>query len=149
MKKTMLIVMMVIGFVLVLGCTTPPKPAAASTTTDDAFRETYNRYKNDLILEGAEKYTVVKGDMLSRISRTKYNNGFYFPVIMLASSDVVLDHDKIEPGMVLTIPNLQRNLDDPKAHAAIKKVLVDIAKIEDNRGRPQDADGLRNLANSL
>ena len=68
---------------------------------------------------------------------------------MLASKDVVLDPDKIEPGMELTVPDLQKNLDSPKARANIKKYLGEIAKVEEDRGRSQDAEGLKDLADSL
>jgi len=67
----------------------------------------------------------------------------------LASRDVVVDADKIVPGMKLTIPNLQKNLDDPKARAKIKAFLLDVAKIEDSRHRPETAKGLRELSASM
>ena len=143
MKKVIFTALVVMGLALVVACKSQPK------TIDEQFKSIYDRYKKDLILDGAEKYTVKSGDTLSAISRSKYQNGFYFPVIMLASSDVVLDHDKIEPGMELTVPDLQKNLDDAKARANIKKYLGDVAKLEDDRDRPQDAEGLRNLAGTL
>jgi hypothetical protein len=68
---------------------------------------------------------------------------------MLASSDVVLDPDKIEPGMNLTVPDLDRNLNDPKARKSLKNFLVEIADIYDRRNRSQDANGLRDLSASL
>ena len=144
MKRTMLVAMLLIGIALVSACKSQPK-----AVTDDTFREIYDRYKKDLILDGAEKYTVVSGDTLSAIARTQYHQGFYFPIIMLASSDVVLDPDKIAPGMELTVPDIQKNLDDAKARSSIKKFLGEIAKLEDNRNRPHDAEGLRELADSL
>jgi len=66
----------------------------------------------------------------------------------MASQTVVKDQDKIVPGMKLTIPRLQANLDDPKARASIKKYILEIASLTE-RKRPRDAAGLRNLANSL
>jgi LysM repeat protein len=159
MKKVA--VVLALAFVLVIACTTQPKPAPTPApasapasiepqTPEEAVLKTiYDRYRGNLILDGAAKYTVVSGDMLSRISRTQYDNGFYFPVIMLASTDVVLDPDKIEPGMVLTIPDLQRNLNDANARANIKNFLGEIAVLSDERHRPQDAQGLRALADSL
>jgi hypothetical protein len=143
MKKTILFAILAVCLALVFACKTQPK------STEEALKGIYDRYQNDLILDGAEKYTVVKGDMLSALSRRYYDNGFYFPVIMLASSDVVVDPDKIEPGMELTIPNLQKNLDDPKARENIKNFLGEIAKLEDDRNRKADAEGMRKLANSL
>jgi len=102
----------------------------------------------DIILAGAETYTVVKGDTLSKISRGKYQNGFYYPLIMMASADVVSDQDVLEPGMVLTVPNLRANLNDARAKQSMKKYFLDIADITARR-RPADAEGLRNLAGSL
>ena len=143
-KTAVLVAALALCFTLAAACTSQPK------TIEEALKSVYDRYYNDLILEGASTYTVVSGDTLSAISRSKYdNNGFYFPVIMLASKDVVIDPDKIEPGMVLTIPDLQRNLDSPRARANIKSFLGEIAKIEDDRSRSQTAQGLRDLANSL
>jgi hypothetical protein len=141
-KKAMLITLLALGFVLIFACKNTPK-------TDEAFKDAYDRHYNDLILDGAQTYTVVRGDMLARISRKFYNNGFYFPIIMLASRDIVLDPDKITPGMQLTIPDLQKNFADPKAKASIKNFLREIAVIEDERNRPLDAEGLRELADSL
>jgi nucleoid-associated protein YgaU len=130
-------------FVLAAACTSQPK------SVEDALRNVYDRYYSDLILEGATTYTVVSGDMLSAISRNQYDNGFYYPVIMLASKDVVVDPDKIEPGMELIVPDLQKNLDSPRARANIKRFLGEVAKIEEDRNRPNDAQGMRNLADTL
>jgi len=142
-KTAVLLAALALCCALAAACASQPK------TLEEALRSIYERHYNDLILEGASTYTVVQGDMLSAISRDKYDNGFYFPVIMLASKDVVIDPDKIEPGMELTIPDLQKNLDDPKAKANIKSFLGEIAKLEEDRGRPENTQGLRSLANSL
>ena len=114
----------------------PPPPAPA-----------VQRYQ-DIIIDGAQNHTVVSKDTLSDLSRHFYKNGYYFPLIMLASRDVE-DPDKIEPGMTLVIPNLQRNLDDATARAKIKSFLREISVLNNNRGRPLDAEGLRELSNSL
>jgi len=102
----------------------------------------------DLILDGAETYTVVRGDTLTKISRNKYKNGFYYPIIMMASSNVVKDQDKITPGMRLTIPRLEANLNDSRAKESMKKYFLEIASITE-RKRPRDAAGLRSLVNSM
>jgi len=131
-------------FVLTVGCKTAPKSA------EEAFKNIYERYYADLILDGAETYTVQSGDTLAHIARSsEYNSGFYYPIIMLASKDVVLDPDKIEVGMELIIPDLQKNLDNPRSRASIKKFLGEVAKIEDDRERAETANGLRNLAASI
>jgi len=146
-KKIILAMVLILSVMVVMACAS--KPITTQQETDDALKKVYQKYKNDLIIDGAEPYTVVSGDTLSRISREKYNNGFYFPLIMLASSEIVLDPDRIDPDMVLTVPDLQVNLDDAKARGRIKSFLGDIAKIEDRRNRPADAQGLRDLAASL
>jgi hypothetical protein len=102
----------------------------------------------DIILDGAETYIVVWGDTLTKISRSKYRNGFYYPLIMMASNNAVKDQDKIEVGTILVVPKLQANMDDPKAKESMKKFFLEIAVITE-RKRPRDAAGLRNLANSL
>ena len=147
MKRFVITAMAVCLALVFVDCKSQPK------TNDDAFKDVYDRYKSGLILDGAGSYTVKSGDTLAHIARDQYagfdHSGFYFPVIMLASSDVVLDPDKIQPGMKLTIPDLQRNLDDSRAKEQIKSYLNEIAKIEDDRNRPLDAQGLRDLSNSL
>jgi hypothetical protein len=154
MKKAVLCVVLIMSVLLVMSCkTTKGAGAGAGGTTttvnDDTFRRIYDRYWGDLILDGAQSYTVKSGDRLVDISRSLYSNPYYYPVIMLASKDVVVDQDKIQPGMELTIPDLQRNLDDPRAKASIKGVIVDCAKVEDDRGRADTARGLREHGNSL
>jgi hypothetical protein len=105
----------------------------------------------DLILEGARAYTVVRSDTLSRISRRHYgnDNGYFFPLIMLASRGVVSDPDYIEPGMVLAIPDLQKNLNDPGARRKIKEFLNEIAAVYNRKGKAVTRDRLQALANSL
>ena len=105
-----------------------------------------------LVLDGAEIYTVVKADTLSHIARLKYGgiNGYYYPLIIMASRDIVEDQDLIEPNTILTIPNLQANLDDARARASMKNFFLEIAEItEREHKRPRDAVELRKLANSL
>jgi len=126
--------------------------ACASLPTESVYvpppQQSSDAAYPDIILDGAESYTVVRGDTLTKISRSRYRNGFYYPLIMMASSNVVEDQDKIEVGTILTIPKLQANLDDPKARESMKKFFLEIAAITE-RKRPRDAAGLRNLANSL
>lgn len=112
-----------------------PAPAAPARTTD-------------LILDGAGTYTVVNGDTLSKLSQAKYKNSFYYPLIMMASKDIVKDQDFILPGMVLTIPVLQANLNDSRARESMKKFFLEVANITD-RKRPEDAAGLRKLVKEM
>jgi len=132
----------------------PPAPApAAPTPPPEPPKAAAPSRATDLILDGAEKYTVVKGDTLSRISRRKYQNGFYWPLIMMASPsawkafNMNQDQDLIEPGMALIVPNLKANLNDARARESMKKFFLETAGITE-RKRPKDAAGLRKLANS-
>jgi hypothetical protein len=143
MKKIAVSLILVISVMLIASCKT------AKSVPDETFKNIYDKYYDGLIFDGVKRYTVKKGDTLTSISNAFYGSGFYFPLIMLASRNVVLDHDKILPGMVLLIPNLQINMDDPKARESIKGVIMDSAAIEDSRGRRDTAAGLRNHANSL
>ena len=157
MKKLFIGMTVCISVMLVLSCASKPpravvdddSPITTQEQINDALREVYNEYRSDLILTGAKSYNVVSGDTLSAISRREYKDGFYFPLIMLASSDVVLDPDKIKPGMKLTVPDLQRNLNDAKAKGRLKSFLQEIADVEVRRNRPRDAEGLRKLADTL
>jgi hypothetical protein len=166
MKKVVLCLALILSFFLLFACASVPsasEPAppsssapvsspastpAASTPTPPPSNAASSSLTTDLVLDGAETYTVVWGDTLSKISRNKYRNGFYYPLIMMASSNVVKDQDKITPGMRLIIPNLQANLNDSRARASIKRYILEIASLTE-RKRPRDAAGLRNLANSL
>ena len=143
MRKVSLVMLILIA-VLVASC-----KSTGSSVNDDTFRRIYNKYSGDLILDGAQKYTVKSGDSLTSISRSFYGDGYYYPLIMLASKDVVADPDKIQPGMVLTIPDLDKNLSNARSTGSIKGVIRDCAGIEDSRGRTATAQGLRNIAASL
>ena len=145
MKKSVFFLTLIISVVLVVSCGS----MSGGKVTDDTFRAIYDKYKDGdgLILDGAQRYIVKDGDTLVDIARSFYGDGFYYPVILLASRDVVLDMDEIQPGMELTIPNLQRNLSERKA--TIKGVMLDCAVAEDTRNRSGTADGLRDLANTL
>ena len=148
MKRTVFLVALLVCAALVFACKSQPKSIAAQTPEEQALKDVYDQYRSGLILDGAAKHTVIKDETLSQISRTKYKNGLYFPIIMLASSNVVLDPDKIEPGMVLTLPDIQKNLDNARAKANMKEFFLEIAKTYDDRNRHEDAEALRELANS-
>jgi len=145
MRKIALFAVLVVGVMLIVSCAS----MTSGEVNDETFRRIYSRYSSDLILDGATQYTVRGGDTLVNISRSLYHDPYYYPVIMLASRDVVLDPDKIQPGMVLTIPDLQRNMANARSRAAIKGVIEDCARIEDDRGRSATAAGLRQHAQGL
>jgi hypothetical protein len=168
MKKILFTLALVTGFFVLFACTSappPPDPAPAPAPEQPKAPEPAPapapapvatpappppERASDLILDGAETYTVVRKDTLSYIAKLKYgsNNGFYYPLIMMASRDLVEDQDYIEPGMVLTIPRIQPNLNDARAKASMKKFFLELADITERQcKRPQDAAGLRKLAN--
>ncbi|MDR1900153.1 MAG: hypothetical protein LBQ55_09105 [Treponema sp.] len=133
----------------------PPPPSAPTPAPEPVpeptVEQVYETYSGDLILEGAKPYTVGRADTLSKITRANYGgkNGYFFPIIMLASRETVTDPDLIEPGMVLTVPDLQKNLDDPGARAKLKEFLNEIAGVYDRKGQADTRDQLRALAASL
>jgi len=119
------------------------------TVTDDTFKTIYSRYSSDLIMEGTRSYTVVAGDTLHHIAANYYPDGYYYPVILLASRDVLVDPHKIQVGMVLTVPDLEANLSTPSSRAAVKGVIYDCSNIERSRDWIDGANALREIADSL
>lgn len=131
MKK---MVLLAISTILVfVSCASSPEKAAEvqQAEVNQAFEEVYGHFEKLLILDGAKDYKVKYGDTLSKIAKDFYgdDNGYYFPLIMLASSDRVLDPDLIEPGMVLTVPDLQKNLTDASVHESLKTFFTEIADV--------------------
>jgi hypothetical protein len=146
MKKTCLLALAFAA--ALLGACKSTAPVEAQEDVSLSFGTVYSKYENRLILDGATDYEVVPGDTLTRISRSKYGptNGYYFPLIMLASNDVVKDPDLIEPGMHLSIPDLQRNLDDSGARHAMKDFFIEIAEVYEKKSTSEERTVLRNLA---
>jgi hypothetical protein len=101
--------------------------------------------QSGIILDGAVNYTVKKGDTLSGIARQFYQDGSYYPLIMMAS-DGISDIDKIYPNMKLIIPNLRTNLNNPTAKESINRYFLQIANLEDQRGRTKTATLIRTHA---
>jgi hypothetical protein len=158
MKNLVICLLFCLSFFVLFACGTQPPapaptyepapdPAPAPTPPPEPPKAAAPSRATDLILDGAETYIVVRRDTLSRISRRKYQNGFYWPLIMMASPGIVEDQDLIEPGMALTIPKLQANLNDARARESMKKYFLETASITE-RKRPKDAAGLRKLANA-
>jgi hypothetical protein len=103
----------------------------------------YNRHSSGVILDGATNYTVISGDTLINIGRRMYQDGTYYPLIMMVSG-VVLDPDLIYPGTNLVIPDLRLNMNDPSARQSINRYFLNIARIEEQRGRSGNAELIRN-----
>ena len=161
MKKFIFCVLIAAAF---LSCKTTSGPKIEGEVTqekvNDALTQIYDTYRTKLDMSGAQDYTVVRGDTLSQITRNYYgtltgvgdsgpNNGFYFPVIMMASESKIVDPDLIEPGMKMKIVDLKKNLDNPSARKAIKDCLNDVAYVYNKKGNTATEDGLKKLANSL
>ena len=127
---------------------------------DKALEQIFSAFSSKLDLSGADNYTVVSGDYLVQITQKYYggltgvgkagtSNGFYFPIVMLASGNIIVDPDLIEPGMKLTIPDLKKNLADSNARKAIKNCLKDVSYIYNKKGHSDTEKGLVALSNSL
>ena len=55
----------------------------------------------------ARMYTVKSGDSLSKIAKEMYGDAMKYPVIFEANRPLLSHPDKIYPGQVLRIPNLE------------------------------------------
>jgi LysM repeat protein len=165
-KKISIVLLIALTAFMALSCKTAPSgpPTIEGEVTQEkvnsALDQIYDTYRTKLDFTGAQDYTVVKGDTLSAITRKYYgsltgvgdagpSNGFYFPVIMLASDSHIVDPDLIEPGMKLKIVDLQKNLSNPVSKQAIKDALNDVSYVYDKKDRPAERDGLKKLSNSL
>jgi hypothetical protein len=170
--KKVLVFLFAAAALIGLSCKSAPviKPTDSEVTIEgevtqekvnEALEKIYDIYFNKLDYSGAQSYTVASGDVLNQITRRFYGdlkdvgdagsrNGFYFPILMLASSNAgIVDPDFIEPGMQLTIPDLKKNLANPVAKKAIKDFLKDVAYIYDKKGHSATEKGLVELSDSL
>jgi len=144
MKKIFLAALLIVSIMLAVSCKSPPKDV------DEQYKNLYDA-NTGLDLTGASTYTVKKGDTLSEISKEAYHDGFYYPIIMLASRGVVINPDKILPGMELTLPDLERNKANPTSRKTMKNCLNGFATIEKNKDNPNKGliDGFRKRADEL
>jgi len=144
MKKVILLAAFVLCVMLTVSCKSCPKDV------DDQYRSLYDA-NTGLDFTGAGTYTVKSGDTLSEISRHAYNDGYYYPIIMLASRGVVINPDKIRPGMILTLPDLELNKANEKSRKSMKNCLNGFAEIEKNKKTPNQGliNGFRKHADEL
>ena len=166
--KKIFICLLVMTALIGMACKTGPTSSGATIEgevtqkkVNDALGQIYNTYRAKLDMTGVQNYTVVSGDTLSQITRKYYgsltdvgeagpNNGFYFPVLMLASDGShIVDPDLIEPGMVLKIVDLKINLANASSRKAIKDCLNEVAYVYNRKGSASMEEGLKKLANSL
>ena len=140
--------------------TEAPRPATPAPQTNVPAQAPVSLV-NGLDMTGAQRYVVLDGDTLNDITRRFYgqltgvgvagtNNGFYYPILMMASPEAnIADPDLIFPNMSLNIPDLRRNLANPASREAIRNFLRQVADIYDRKDIPVESEGLRRLANSL
>jgi hypothetical protein len=138
----------VIGFTALLaGCENNPKPKPPPPPPPaepvQEYHDAYLRHHNDIILDRAQRYTVQRRDSLVSIAKRFYQDGSFYPLIF-AASDEVADPDKIELGIILIIPDLALNLNDAKAKKSLDELMLEMAAIEESRGRKKTAEMLRN-----
>jgi len=144
MRKIIFTAALIICVMLTVSC------ASAKKDMDEQYKNLYDA-NTGLDFTGAGTYTVKKGDTLSEISRHAYDDGFYYPVIMLASQGVVINPDKIQPGMTLTIPDLEKNKANTNSRKSMKNCLNGFANIEKSKANPDKGliDGFRKRADEL
>jgi hypothetical protein len=129
---------------------TPPVSLSLPSNSDEAYRLIFRTFSPGIILEGSRLYIVQYGDTLSQIALQNYGNSRYFPLIAAASSNVVTDPELIMLDSTLTVPDLQRNLDNSAARQNLKSLLKETARVYSNRGVYYDtAQTISNLADSL
>jgi hypothetical protein len=159
MKKWTLVLVAAVFMGMVWSCASTGQAAQGGdpvadglTQEEQIFLDIYEEHRGGLILDGATSYVVQRGDMLVNIARSQYgsNNPYFFPLIMIASTKVVIDPNLLKPGDVLSVPNLKRNLDDPSARAQLKKLMIDFApQWKGHSVSDADREGLKNAAAGL
>lgn len=158
MKRFIVVSLTVLSIVLLASCGTVPKSQDASGASEEgaqteknAFDKVYTQAHGKLSEEGAKTYIVQSGDTLTAITKRFYgeDKGYYFPMIMAASSDVVTNPDLIVPGMELSIPDYDANMNNPKIRSALKGVFKDVASIYSKQGKDSMKEHLLEVADSL
>jgi hypothetical protein len=142
MKRVLRGAAVFLAVLVAVSCKSTPDSTASGESNEAEFLVVYSGY-DGIILDGAIQYNIVYGDTLTQLARTYYgevaqrdfgdDGGYFFPLIMFASRDVVADPDKILPGHTLTIPDLQLNLDDPTSRSQLKSMLLDIAIVYNDK----------------
>ncbi|WP_294429936.1 LysM peptidoglycan-binding domain-containing protein [uncultured Treponema sp.] len=147
MKKIVIALMAAIATIGMISCastSTMDDSAKKQAEINKSFDKVYTTYADALVLEGAEVYQVKKGDTLTSITKTFYagkdENGYYFPLIMLASRNVVSDPELITPGMKLTIPNFDANINDKAVALKLKPYFKDLAEVYRQKATPAAED---------
>lgn len=152
MKKIVLLALSLITVFGMISCTTTSTmdPAALKQAAiNKSFDQVYSSHAGNLVMDGAKTYVVKKGDTLTSLTKTFYagddENGYYFPIIMLASRDVVSDPELITPGMKLTIPNFEKNIKDKAVAKKMSVFFRDLTGVYRQKDTPAAADILPHL----
>ena len=147
MKKLILTILSVVATFGILSCSSTSNmddAAKKQAAINKSFEKVYSSYASALVLEGAETYEVQKGDTLTSITKKFYagkdENGYYFPLIMLASHNVVSDPELITPGMKLTIPNFDANINDKAVAKKLSPYFKDLAGVYKEKATPAAED---------
>lgn len=153
MKKIAIIFLSMITAFAMLSCSSTPSTmdegAARQAAINQSFDKVYGAHASSLNLDGAKTYTVKKGDTLTSITKKFYagkdENGYYFPLIMLASRNVVSDPELITPGMKLTIPDFDKNISDKANGKKFSSYFRDLSGVYKQKDTPAAADILPHL----
>ncbi|MCR4822588.1 MAG: LysM peptidoglycan-binding domain-containing protein [Treponema sp.] len=147
MKKILVTLLSLFAVFGLLSCSSTSHMDEASkkqAAINQSFEKVYSSYYSALVLEGAETYEVKEGDTLTAITKKFYagkdENGYYFPLIMLASHNVVKDPELIRPGMKLTIPNFDANINDKAVAKNLKPYFKDLAGVYKEKATPAAED---------
>jgi hypothetical protein len=60
--------------------------------------------KSEDVEDSGERWTVEKGDTLSKVAKAFLGNGGRWPEIAQLNRDIIVDANKIRPGMILKMP---------------------------------------------
>ena len=141
MKKAIFFLLLSIAiFYLFTSCpTSPPSPKEEPQRIEEApVKEPEQPKLTEPVPEAepktvsVKKYTVVKGDILSRIALKHFGSldrAYYFPIIMVMNEGIIKHPDKIRPGMTLNIPDFQEFMAHPEYRQKAKSQFEQCIKI--------------------
>ena len=141
MKKAIFFLLLSIAvFSLFTSCaTSPPPPKEEPQQIEEApAKEPEQPKPKEPVPEekpktvSVKKYTVVKGDILSRIALKHFGSldrAYYFPIIMVMNKGIIKHPDKIRPGVVLNIPDFQEFMAHPEYRQKAKSQFEQCIKL--------------------
>ena len=141
MKKVIFFLLLSIAvFSLFTSCaTSQPSPKEEPQQIEEApAKEPEQPKLKELVPEtkpktvSVKKYTVVKGDILSRIALKHFGSvdiAYYFPIIMVMNEGIIKHPDKIRPGVVLNIPDFQEFMAHPEYRQKAKSQFEQCIKL--------------------